>query len=55
MTDWNGTHCGMCNQEIVDDNGNSLKGFNAQSCSCEGIFCYPECFKIHQRSTGDRT
>ena len=52
---WDDTHCSFCNKEIVDDEGEALKGCNAQTCSCNKVFCYPDCFKEHQKNTGDRT
>lgn len=52
---WNENHCGLCDKEITDSEGNTLEGCTAQSCSCNQVFCYPYCFRHHQKSTGDRT
>lgn len=48
---WKENHCGICNKECEDLT--NFYGF--QSCSCDEMFCYPDCFKAHQKSTGHRT
>jgi hypothetical protein len=55
MTVWGNTHCGICNQEICNKDGDALKGFVLQSCSCNAIFCYPDCLRVHQKSWGHKT